>query len=344
MRSLLSILLIGVPVTLILCLVGLSYGMIEDTQNRTRRIGADIVLRPKNSSYLSLSGAPLPQQMVAFMAKQPNIGMATGVVNAAAEGVTLGAAGINFAEFNAMSGGFTFISGGPFKRPDDVIIDDFYANQKKLSLGDTIKILNVKWHICGIIRSGMLAHIVMPIDTLQDKTGNPGKVSQVYMKVVPGANVNDPSSPLLGRFPTWRISPSAPSRNSPHLLNAHQQRPRLAALHLRHHGDRRGHRVRGGLPLDVHGGAPAHSRNRHPQKPRRFFKSFILRVILRRGPACSPSAESILGILMSDYGACWLIKTLVPASLQMVIVYPWWPIASGITLQPARCWGRCIPD
>ena len=39
MRSLLSILLIGVPVTLILCLVGLSYGMIQDTQNRTRGIG-----------------------------------------------------------------------------------------------------------------------------------------------------------------------------------------------------------------------------------------------------------------------------------------------------------------
>ena len=33
MRSLLSILLIGVPVTLILCLVGLSHGFIEDSRN-----------------------------------------------------------------------------------------------------------------------------------------------------------------------------------------------------------------------------------------------------------------------------------------------------------------------
>ena len=36
MRSLLSILLIGVPVTLILSLVGLSHGMLEDSQRRTR--------------------------------------------------------------------------------------------------------------------------------------------------------------------------------------------------------------------------------------------------------------------------------------------------------------------
>ena len=50
MRSLLSILLIGVPVTLILCLVGLSHGFIEDSQRRQRGIGADIVMRPKSSS------------------------------------------------------------------------------------------------------------------------------------------------------------------------------------------------------------------------------------------------------------------------------------------------------
>ena len=55
MRSLLSILLIGVPVTLILCLVGLSHGFIEDSQRRQRGIGADIVMRPKSSSILSLN-------------------------------------------------------------------------------------------------------------------------------------------------------------------------------------------------------------------------------------------------------------------------------------------------
>ena len=103
--------------TLILCLVGLSYGIIEDSQTRQRGIGADILVRPKNSSYLTLNGAPIPQQLVAFLAKQAGIRMATGVVNINTEGVTLGAAGINFAEFNAMSGGFKFIDGGPFNGP-----------------------------------------------------------------------------------------------------------------------------------------------------------------------------------------------------------------------------------
>ena len=50
MRSLLSILLIGVPVTLILTLVGLSHGMLEDSQSRARGVGADIVVRGSAAS------------------------------------------------------------------------------------------------------------------------------------------------------------------------------------------------------------------------------------------------------------------------------------------------------
>jgi len=62
-------------------------------------------------------------------------------------------------------------------------------------------------------------------------------------------------------------------------------------------------------------------------------KSFILRVILSEALLLGLGG-SILGILMS-YGAYWLIKTLVPASLPMITVYRWWPIAAGITLAGA---------
>ncbi len=59
-------------------------------------------------------------------------------------------------------------------------------------------------------------------------------------------------------------------------------------------------------------------------------KGFILRCILSEALLLGIGG-TILGILMS-YGAYWLIKTLVPASLPMVIVYEWWPIAGGITI------------
>ena len=135
MRSLLSILLIGVPVTLILCLVGLSHGFLEDSQRRTRGIGADVVVRPKGTSYLTLSGAPIPQQMVGLLAGQPHVKLAMGVVNYPVQGVTLGATGVDLKQFDQMSGGFTYLHGGPFQGPDDVIIDQFYADDDDVVLG-----------------------------------------------------------------------------------------------------------------------------------------------------------------------------------------------------------------
>ena len=57
---------------------------------------------------------------------------------------------------------------------------------------------------------------------------------------------------------------------------------------------------------------------------------FILRIILTEAVILGIGG-TILGIAMS-YGACWLIRTLEPASIPMVIVPIWWPIAGVVTL------------
>jgi putative ABC transport system permease protein len=57
---------------------------------------------------------------------------------------------------------------------------------------------------------------------------------------------------------------------------------------------------------------------------------FILRSIVAEALLMGLGG-TILGILMS-YGAYWLIRILVPASIQMVIVKEWWPIALLVTL------------
>ena len=40
--------------------------------------------------------------------------------------------GIDLAQFNKLSGGFRFVKGGPFQSDDDVIVDEYYAREKKL--------------------------------------------------------------------------------------------------------------------------------------------------------------------------------------------------------------------
>ena len=64
-RSLISIVAVALEVTLILLIVGLCVGMLQDSRTRTAGIGADVLVRPPGSSFISaFSGAPMPIKVV----------------------------------------------------------------------------------------------------------------------------------------------------------------------------------------------------------------------------------------------------------------------------------------
>ena len=79
-RTCLSVLAIGVEVTMILTLVGISYGTLDETARRARGVGADIVVRPPASSIISLSSSPMSEKLVPFLMKQPHVTFATGTM------------------------------------------------------------------------------------------------------------------------------------------------------------------------------------------------------------------------------------------------------------------------
>src|SRR6202048_1055481 len=60
-RSLISIVAIALEVTLILLIVGLSVGMLNDARQRQAGIGADVIVQPPNTSFMAGGGKdPLP--------------------------------------------------------------------------------------------------------------------------------------------------------------------------------------------------------------------------------------------------------------------------------------------
>jgi putative ABC transport system permease protein len=324
MRSLLSILLIGVPVTLILCLVGLSHGMLEDAARRARGIGADVVFRPAGTSLLTLSGAPLPEKMVDYLQQQPHVQLAIGVINHPIQ-TPLVATGVELDKFNQMSGGFIYSEGGPFQRPDDIIIDQFYAQQKKVHAGGTIRLLDHDWHIRGVIEGGKLARIVFPLRVLQDLTGNPGKVSQIYLKLDNPANTDAVVQSLKKQLPEHQIYSMA-ELTSLYSVNTIPGLSEFIYV-IMGIGVIIGFAV---VCLSMYMAVLQRTREIGILKALGASKSFILRIILAEA-ALLGIGGTILGILMS-FGAWWLIRTLVPASIPMIIVYSWWPKALVITL------------
>jgi putative ABC transport system permease protein len=113
MRSLLSILLIAVPVTLILTLVGLTQGMLADAQKpparrRSRhyhsRLAGESADQRQRHHHSGRNGGPGQ--------RQPHVKLAMGVINDRVEVIML-LTGIDMAKFNQMTGGFTFDQGRP---------------------------------------------------------------------------------------------------------------------------------------------------------------------------------------------------------------------------------------
>jgi putative ABC transport system permease protein len=167
---------------MILAVVGLSRGMLQDSINRAKGVGADIWVKPPGASAISLSGASMPEKALGFFRDQPHVAHAVGTVIQPIGGIST-ITGIDYKGFSELSGTFKFLSGGPFQNPDDLIIDEWYAEQKKKKVGDTETILNHNWRVCGIVQPGKLARLFVPMARLQELTNQKDKISQVLLKL-----------------------------------------------------------------------------------------------------------------------------------------------------------------
>ncbi len=181
-RTFLSALVVGVQVMSILTLIGLSRGMLQESAERAKGTGADIFLKPDSHGTISLHSGPMLEKYVSFVQKQPHVAQAVGVLMVPVELIT-SINGVDIPAFEKISGGFHFLAGGDPAGPDDLLVDESYARQKHLKVGDTVNLLDHNWHLAGITQGGMLARFIVPLTTLQKETGNTGQISQILIKL-----------------------------------------------------------------------------------------------------------------------------------------------------------------
>jgi putative ABC transport system permease protein len=192
LRSLISVVAVALEVTLILLIVGLSLGMLQDTRTRAAGIGADVLVLPPGSSFIvGLTGAPMPIKIGGVLEKLPHVkNVAPVITTIASAGALEIIAGIDLPSYESMSAGFHYLEGGPFQGPNDVLVDDLFAKSKHARVGDMIEILNNKFRICGIVERGKGARKFVPLATLQDLIGAKDKATIFYLKLDDPANAD----------------------------------------------------------------------------------------------------------------------------------------------------------
>ena len=191
-RSIISVLAVAIEVIMILSIVGIFMGMLNDTKQRTNGIGADLMVRPSNASIMvGVSGAPMPAKNAEAIQRLPHVAVVSAVIQKLSTAGKIEVLyGIDYPSFNALKP-FVYLSGGPFEGPYDVIVDDVFASADGgHKVGDTIVIMDHPFRISGIVEHGKGGRKLLRIDTMGKMMDAEGKASLFYIKCDDPANDN----------------------------------------------------------------------------------------------------------------------------------------------------------
>jgi putative ABC transport system permease protein len=333
-RTILSVLAIAVEVAMILTLVGVSHGTLDQSAQRARGVGADIWFRPPGSSAIGLSTAPMSDKIPALLMQEPHVTFAMGTMVLPLSGFD-SMTGVDLEDFRRLNGGFRYVQGGPLFNDNDILVDDYYAKQKHLKVGDTLNVANHDWRVAGIVESGKLTRVAVKLNVLQALTGNPGHLSQIFIKVDDPRRAQEVVDALREKYKGYQIYTmeeftSMLTINSIGILKSFIGVVIGIAVVV-------GFIV---VFMAMYTAVLERTREIGILKAVGGSSGLILNILLRETLVLALLGSAV-GILLT-YGSQWLMRYLAPASLVQETVYGWWPIATGIAIVGALL-GAVVP-
>lgn len=182
LRSLISAFAIAMEVIMILSITAIMLGILNGQRTSQSGIGMDMIVHPGTATNLiGMSGAAASIHVADVLRTLPHVEVAAPVnvqftVGKSVENIY----GIDYATYNALRP-FVFVAGGPFEHPDDIIIDDYEA-AKGYKIGDTVDVLHHPFRVSGIVEHGKGGRKFIPIETMNEIGGTPGKASMFYLR------------------------------------------------------------------------------------------------------------------------------------------------------------------
>lgn len=183
-RTIVSILAVGIEVGMVLLVVGLTTGMLNEAAKRVEGVGADVMVQPPGASFfLGITTAPMPIKLADRLRELDHVQAVTSVLLQfdTTSGLNL-VYGIDSQTFKEVSGGFIFYGGGPMQGPTDALVDDWYARSNRVKVGETIHVLSHSFKVAGIVEHGKGARVFIPLATAQEMAGAEGKASIFFVK------------------------------------------------------------------------------------------------------------------------------------------------------------------
>jgi putative ABC transport system permease protein len=151
---------------------------------QTSGIGMDMIVHPgASSALLNTSAAAAPIAVADVLRGLPHVQVVSPVnikftVGKAVENIS----GIDYDSYNQLKP-FVYVAGGAFQHPNDILIDDLQAaSGPGLKVGSPVTVLGHTFTVCGVVQHGKGGRKYIPLATMDEIDGNPGKASAFYLR------------------------------------------------------------------------------------------------------------------------------------------------------------------
>jgi putative ABC transport system permease protein len=211
-RTTVGILAVALGVALVLVLVGLAQGSLNETASRIQNVGADILFQaPDASAFLALSSGVLSERLGARLLDVPGVGkvapvLVNNVTKLKGANKFVMIFGVDPQSYNQIGTGLTVVEGHGLEAPGELLVDTVLAAADNIKVGDTLQIMKRDFSVAGIVRAGAGVRIYMGLSDMQSSTAQPGDVSFYFVKTAEGASVKDVAAELERRFEGYKVT------------------------------------------------------------------------------------------------------------------------------------------
>jgi putative ABC transport system permease protein len=205
-RTIISVLAVGIGVTLMLILGGIVTGTLNDYLGRTMGVGADFILQPSGSSiFYAFSPATLQMRLAQKLQEVRGVGTVAPVLAKFSSSDFGLVFGIDLDSYNRLPGRLHITAGRESLQGDEVIVDEIYAKSHKVGPGSPLTVLSHKFVISGVCRPGAVVRVFVPIATLQEMNGTPDKATIMFIRASEEAKADVVYSELKSAYPELAI-------------------------------------------------------------------------------------------------------------------------------------------
>jgi putative ABC transport system permease protein len=183
-RSLISVLAVAIGVTLLLVLIGMTRGSINEVAERIQNVGADMIVQQAGSTnFFALKSGILPEKYGSMIAKVEGVSAVSPVVTwtTTFRNQFYVVYGIDPDQFSTIGGKLTIVNGRQLAAAGEAVIDSRMAEATGLATGSGIDLLGTTFTIVGISKEGIGARIYLLKSQLQQMLHQEDRVSLFFV-------------------------------------------------------------------------------------------------------------------------------------------------------------------